>query len=547
MKSYFAYIRVSTVKQGEQGSSLVEQRAAIEMFAARNGITIAEWFEEMETAAKRGRPEFARLTSALRAEKAQGVILHKIDRGARNLKDWADLGELIDAGIDILFAHEGLDMTTRGGRLAADIQAVVAADYVRNLRDEVRKGFYGRLKQGLYPLPAPRGYLDNGRGKPKTIDPVKGSLVRRAFERYATGTVSLEILRQELAAAGLVAAGGRPLSPDALSGVLRNPFYTGIIRIERTGEVFEGIHEPLIDRATFERVQDIMAGRLYPRIQKHVHLFRRMIQCATCGRSLTAEAQKGHIYYRCHDRGCRGVSHTEDRIDAFIAEELSNLAFDPSDLVDLRETFRELVAGEQADTTTFKEHIVRDLALVEQRLERLTDALIDGTIDTSAYQDRKTSLLTQKASLKARQNNGEYSTFWKIVVERFERGITAQQSYISANTEEKREAVKIFGSNLLARGKSLEFPMYFLFDEIRNCSISSNGGPHQGAVRTHRCRKLIKAIADNRERIEREFADGARAVAPQPKPPTGRSAFVRYNEKRRREGHNGMSGMKEAA
>jgi DNA invertase Pin-like site-specific DNA recombinase len=500
MKSYFAYIRVSTVKQGEQGSSLIEQRAAIEMFAARNGITIAEWFEEMETAAKRGRPEFARLTSALRAEKAQGVILHKIDRGARNLKDWADLGELIDAGIDILFAHEGLDMTTRGGRLAADIQAVVAADYVRNLRDEVRKGFYGRLKQGLYPLPAPRGYLDNGRGKPKTIDPVKGSLVRRAFERYATGTVSLEILRQELAAAGLVAAGGRPLSPDALSGVLRNPFYTGIIRIERTGEVFEGIHEPLIDRATFERVQDIMTGRLYPRIQKHAHMFRRMIQCATCGRSLTAETQRGHIYYRCHDRGCRGVSHTEDHVDAFISEELSRLAFDPSDLVDLRKMFRELVAGEQADTTTFKEHIVRDLALVEQRIERLTDALIDGTIDTSAYQDRKASLLTQKAGLKARQNKDEYSTFWKTVVERFEQGITAQQSYISANSEEKREAVKIFGSNLSAKGKSLEFPMYFLFDEIRNWSTSSNGGPHHGAVRTI---SLIKAIDQHRQHNHR--------------------------------------------
>src|SRR4026209_944367 len=119
MKSCFAYIRVSTVRQGEEGSSLAEQRSAIESFAARHDIAIAEWFEEMETAAKRGRPQFSRLTQLLRAGKAEGVILHKIDRGARNLKDWADLGELIDSGVHIHFAHEGLDMTTRGGRLAA--------------------------------------------------------------------------------------------------------------------------------------------------------------------------------------------------------------------------------------------------------------------------------------------------------------------------------------------------------------------------------------------------------------------------------------------
>jgi site-specific DNA recombinase len=54
------------------------------------------------------------------------------------------------------------------------MQAVVAAHYVRNLREEVRKGFYGRLKQGFYPLKAPIGYLDCGGGKPKAIDPVAG-------------------------------------------------------------------------------------------------------------------------------------------------------------------------------------------------------------------------------------------------------------------------------------------------------------------------------------------------------------------------------------
>src|SRR6185437_20084 len=134
----------------------------------------------------------------LRKGTAHGVVIHKIDRSARNLKDWADLGDCIDAGIEVHFANESIDLHSRGGRLSADIQAVVAADYIRNLREEVRKGFFGRLKQGLYPLPAPVGYLDKGRGLPKEIDPITAPLIRQAFELYAAGTIGLHELRREL-------------------------------------------------------------------------------------------------------------------------------------------------------------------------------------------------------------------------------------------------------------------------------------------------------------------------------------------------------------
>ena len=49
-----------------------------------------------------------------------GVIIHKIDRSAGNLRDRADLGELIDAGIEVHFANESPDLNSRGGRLSAD-------------------------------------------------------------------------------------------------------------------------------------------------------------------------------------------------------------------------------------------------------------------------------------------------------------------------------------------------------------------------------------------------------------------------------------------
>lgn len=187
MKRCFGYIRVSTVKQGD-GVSLVAQREAILAFASRNHIEIMQWFEEKETAAKRGRPIFNKMMSELRRGKAQGLVIHKIDRSARNFADWAKIGELQDAGVDIHFATESLDFASRGGRLTADIQAVIAADYIRNLREETIKGITGRLKQGLYPFGAPIGYVNNGGGKPKTLDPLRAPLVKLAFEHYSTTT-----------------------------------------------------------------------------------------------------------------------------------------------------------------------------------------------------------------------------------------------------------------------------------------------------------------------------------------------------------------------
>src|SRR5262249_12044640 len=149
-----------------------------------------------------------------------------------------------------------------------------------NNREETRKGFYGRLKQGIYPLNAPLGYLDQGGGKPKAIDPARGPLVRYAFERYATGDVSLLALLDSLHAKGFRNRKGNPLTLTALVRILRNPFFGGLIRL-RPGETFQGIHEPLIPAGLFRRVQDVFEGKKPRRVQLHAYRYRRLFSCAT--------------------------------------------------------------------------------------------------------------------------------------------------------------------------------------------------------------------------------------------------------------------------
>lgn len=294
-KKYFSYIRVSTQRQGQFGTSLTEQKAAIERYAQKFDLTISKYFEERETAAKQGRPVFLDMLKALKKGKADGVIIHKIDRSARNLRDWADLGSLIDSGVEIRFASESLDLNSRGGRLSADIQAVVASDYIRNLREETKKGIYGRLKQGLYPFRAVVGYIDAGKGNPKKIDKIQAPLIKKAFELYSKGNVGLIKLADLLYEKGLRNKHGKKITINGLSTILHNPFYMGIIKIEKTGEMFAGKHKPIISKVLFDEVQAVFEGKNIPKSEKHFFVFRRQIYCAKCRNFYIAEKKKRNI------------------------------------------------------------------------------------------------------------------------------------------------------------------------------------------------------------------------------------------------------------
>lgn len=462
-----------------------EQRDSILRYCSRNGFEIVSWFEEQETAAKRGRPVFNRMLKLLSKGQAGGVVLHKIDRGARNLKDWADLAELIDAGVQVHFANESLDMHSRGGRLSADIQAVVAADFVRNLREETRKGFYGRLKQGIYPRGAPLGYVNNGGGKPKTIDPVKGALVRKAFQLYSTGRYNLDTLGAELHRLGLRNIRGGRVTRTGLSTLLNNPFYTGLIRVKRTGEMFPGIHEPLVRKSVFDRVQLVLKGKFNARSQQHVFLFRRLLTCATCGYSLIGETQKGHVYYRCHSAACSGTSVREEIAETAVSNLVQRIRFDD----DEKAYFRPKVIELRKTWATQKEEEIKSAKLqldsIKNRLNRLTDAYLDGTLDKAMFEQRKAALLMDQ---KTAEENLSKLTEDVIPYDKLEKFLelagNAWLSHTLGLPEERRDLVKILTSNRIVSGKNVELKPSIPFREVTNRFENTSTTPHRDIPRT---------------------------------------------------------------
>jgi site-specific DNA recombinase len=466
--------------------SLPEQREAIERHAKKHELPISQWFEERETAAKRGRPIWNEMLKLLRNGKAQGVVIHKIDRSARNLKDWADLGELIDQGIEVHFANESLDLQSRSGGLSADIQAVVAADYIRNLREEAKKGIYGRLKQGFYPMRAPIGYLDNGAGKPKTIDPVQGALVRLAFELYASTKFSIPTLADEMYHRGLRNHTGSKMTRSGIGKMLNNPFYLGIIRLRKTGQTFQGNHEPLITKALFERVRDILEGRFNTRTKTHAFLFRRLVKCKGCGYSLIGETKKGFVYYRCHTKTCPTTSLREEVLDARITNELKKLEFNANEKEYLLKRITELKAKWITDKETQLANLRIKREQVTERLTRLTDAYLDQAIDRQIFDERHASLLFERKAVEDRIADFERNGV--SVPDQLQKFIElagdAYSLYQTAIVEKKRRLLKTLTSNFIAHEKTLDFAFSIPFTIVAERDRDACGGPSKAVHRT---------------------------------------------------------------
>lgn len=477
---------MSTARQGERGVSLPEQRSAIERYTTRNNLSITQWIEERETAAKKGRPLWNAMLKELRKGTAQGVVIHKIDRSARNLKDWADLGDLIDQGIEVHFVNESLDLHSRGGRLSADIQAVVAADYIRNLREEAKKGIYGRLKQGFYPLRAPIGYQDQGAGKAKTIHPVKGPLVRKAFELYGSGQWSIPTLMDELYCRGLRNNAGGRVSQNGLHTILRNPFYTGVMRIMASGETYLGNHEALISKTLFDRVQDILHGRVGTRVNVHDFLFRRFVKCDQCGRSLIGESQKGITYYRCHARTCPKRIVREDEIAAVIHEALKALAFSPEEKSYLNERIIELKANWIKNREAHSQALTMRITQVIERLNRLTDAYLDQALEKELFEERKTTLIQERRMLEDKIR--DYEANRRSVPDELQKFVElagdAYSLYQMADTAKKRRLLRIVMSNCTVRQKTLDFVYAMPFREVAAREKNDDGRPSKEIGRT---------------------------------------------------------------
>lgn len=516
MKNVYGYIRISDPKQGE-GVSLFAQKEAISNYASKHNLNIIQWFEEQKTAAKQGRPLFNQMIKLIKKGKASGIVIHKIDRGARNLSDWAMIGELNDTGIEIHFAHESIDMNNNNSRLSADIQAVIAANYIRNLRQETIKGLQGRLKQGIYPFNAPVGYLDMGKGKCKAIDPIKGALVKRLFELYTSKEYSHKSLAEKANTFSLTNTKGGKMTKNNIATMLHNPFYAGLMKVK--GKLYQGKHQPLISIKTYEAVQNIMSGKTNLKARKHELIFRQLIKCANCNYSLIGEKQKGFVYYRCHTKDCHTKGFRESRINAKLINLFSYLEFKDTESVLFQKLNNLKTKEESKKYEVLRKSTNLQYKNIEDKLEKLMDLLINNTIDKEAYEKKKQQLQMKKAHLEEQLNNlKSQKEQISIKADKFlELAKSLKNQYISANFDLKQKLLKTVTSNFYADGKKLLISMKSPFKELLKDTSALECPPVQTTNRKNDSKCVISA---QKHSIKRDFVfqkiDGVEYIVVEP-------------------------------
>src|SRR5680860_658287 len=325
------YLRVSSQGQvgrafSEEGYSIEAQRADGHRKAAQLEAEVSEEFiDPAETATNANRPALKKLLARLRSGEAPTyVIVHKVDRVARNRRDDANmLFEIMESGAELVSATESIDGTP-SGRLTHGILASIAEYYSLNLSAEVKKGLHGKAKLGGMPGYVRIGYLNVGEVvdgreiRTVAIDSERGPHISWAFTAFSSGAYTLDTMHAALKRRGLRTRPtrkqpGRPLSRSGIARMLRSKFYIGIVPYG--GVEHEGRHEPLIDKDTFDRVQRILDAHdnSGERDRKHRHFLKGSLRCH-CGERLTfvkGRSKTGRVYdyFACLGRkkgtGCK--------------------------------------------------------------------------------------------------------------------------------------------------------------------------------------------------------------------------------------------------
>ena len=254
------YIRVSTEEQAKVGYSLGAQTDKIIEFIKNKGWTYQQIYsDEGYTASNRCRPALQRILDDATAKRFDAVLVYKIDRLSRRLKDLIDIvEELAKYGIGFKSITELIDTTTPEGRLMFH-QFGSFAQYERELTSQrTALGMCKRLKLGLWPGGyAPYGYLLKD-SKLQVIEK-EAKIIRLMFELYLNKNYGVINIARRLNTMGIKTRQNNKGKPTVVHHILTNPTYIGYI--VRGGERVTGAHKPIIKEETFNKVKEILPIR----------------------------------------------------------------------------------------------------------------------------------------------------------------------------------------------------------------------------------------------------------------------------------------------
>lgn len=294
---------------------------------------------------KEDREEFNKLLDACRSGEIDLIITKSISRFARNTATLLKtIRELKALKVDVFFEEQNIHSISEEGEFILTLLASMAQEEARDMSENVKWAVLKHFSEGKVYSMTILGYrLKNG---VLVIEPKEAEAVRLMFKLYLEGygTQKIAITLEKM---GFKSRFNRKLTYTSVMGVLRNETYTGDITLQSTfNENFitkkmirnkgqkrmwrvEEAHEPIIDKETFNKVQELIKERAVGVItREESNPFQQKLVCPYCNRHFSRKISKGKFHYICsyYDKygkdGCPNKKVPQDILEKVTAEVL---------------------------------------------------------------------------------------------------------------------------------------------------------------------------------------------------------------------------------
>ena len=418
-----SYLRVSTRGQAERGGghdegfSIPAQREANKRKAASLGAMVGKEFVDRGASAKSAdRPQLQAMLEYVKenSDRVDYVIVHKVDRLARNRDDDSDIMRVLrECGVQLVSASESIDESP-SGMLLHGIMSSIAEFYSQNLATEVKKGLGEKAKGGGTIGRAPLGYLnvrevdEKGReDRTVKLDPERAPLIRLAFEEYATGNWTVNELADHLASCGLTTRAtpkipSEPINKKSLNKILVNPYYKGVVRYN--GVYYDGIHEALVSEEDWDKVQAILTSHLSgERTLKHPHFLKSSVYCGKCGsRMIISNAKKKngvvYPYFVCGGRHSKRVPDCNmkyvliDVVERRIEQIYESLSVSPELRITLQAELQRVIEEEREKYNAELNGLRKEKEKLERKRKKLLEAHYNDAIPLDLMKSEQASI-----------------------------------------------------------------------------------------------------------------------------------------------------------
>ena len=414
------YSRVSTAEQAREGYSIGEQQDRLAKYCESRGWKGYKHFTDPGfSGGNMNRPALQEMIAKIKDGTVTKVIVYKLDRLSRSQKDTIELLEdlFLPNNVDFISMSENFDTSSPFGKAMIGMFSVFAQLEREQIKERITLGRNARAKKGMWHggnvPPIGYDYID---GQLK-INDFEAMQVRVCFKLFQAGHTYTEIANT-LNSKGWTHKYGR-WSLQRVRSVLDRPVYAGIVTFD--GNKYEGIHEPIIDKETFETVGALIQStshNYHRRSISEAYLLGK-IWCARCGKRYTRSiSTTGHkkdnpkiSYYTCSarlrpkDHKCDNTPHRSDEIDSIVFDSMRELVL--SDVIEYR-------AENKSDS---HKSLKKELEKIKKQREKLIDLYTMGTFSSDELQHKADELQGKQKAIESQLSDERSLDEMEVMIE----------------------------------------------------------------------------------------------------------------------------------